>query len=191
MTATADTSYATCPRCKWAGKLRKNGTMRKHRVAVDAGRIGSTGSLPQDPHGPICEGSGEKPWEVGLPEGYEVPKTNQHGGFRREALPTLEDVELPSDAADREQARREAQQPRHTVDRLGDGYFAVIDNVTGLYQRVSSSRDRAQQRADELNAATEEPKKDPEPSLDDYAKASRIIQSLIPRGRNAAREDNR
>jgi len=27
------------------------------------------------------------------------------------------------------------------------------------------------------------PTQDPEPSLDDYAKASRIIQSLIPRGR--------
>lgn len=52
----------------------------------------------------------------------------------REALPTLEDVELPSDAADREQARQEAAQ-------------------------------------------------ESEPSLDDYAKASRIIQSLIPRGR--------
>lgn len=49
----------------------------------------------------------------------------------REERPTLEDVELPSDAADREQARREAEE-------------------------------------------------DPGPSLDDYAKASRIIQSLIP-----------
>lgn len=190
MAATADDRYDTCPRCKWAGKLRKDGTMRKHRVAVDAGRIGSTGSLPQDPHGPVCQGSGEKPWEPGLPEGYEVPKKNQHGGFQREALPTLEDVELPSDEADREQARREAR-PRHIVVQRGDGYFAVIDNVTGLYHRVSTSRKHAHDRADELNAATEEPNQNAGPSLDDYAKAGRIVQSLIPRGRNAAREDNR
>lgn len=167
MSATADDGYDTCPYCRWAGKLRKDGTMRKHRVAVDAGRIGSTGSLPQDPHGPVCRGSGEKPWQVGLPEGYELPKQNEHGGWER------------GDEADREQARQE-EKPRHTVNRLGDGYFAVIDNVTGLYHRVSSNRDRAQERADELNVETEEPKQDPGPSLDDYAKASRIIQSLIP-----------
>lgn len=137
MTATADDNYATCPNCKWAGKLRKDGTMRKHRVAVDAGRIGSTGSLPQAPHGDICKGSGEKPWDHTPPEGGYKVETTKHGGTRlasTEALPTLEDVELPSDEADREQARQEATQ-------------------------------------------------DPEPSLDDYAKASRIIQSLIPRGR--------
>ncbi|MDX3582519.1 hypothetical protein [Streptomyces europaeiscabiei] len=167
MAATADDRYDTCPRCKWAGKLRKDGTMRKHRVAVDAGRIGSTGSLPQDPHGPVCQGSGEEPWQVGLPEGYEVPKQNEHGGWER------------GDEADREQARQEAK-PRYIVAQLGTGYFAVLDNVTGLYHRVSSSRKHAHDRADELNAATEEPKKDPGPSLDDYAKASRIIQSLIP-----------
>ena len=187
---TANDGYDTCPRCKWAGKLRKNGTMRKHRVAVDAGRIGSTGSLPQDPHGPVCEGSGEKPWEVGLPEGYELPKMNQHGGFQREALPTLEDVELPSDEADREQARREAR-PRYIVAQFDTGYFAVLDNVTDLYVATTTSRKHAHDRAAELNAGSEKPKKDPEPSLDNYAKASRIIQSIIPRGRNAAREDNR
>jgi hypothetical protein len=159
-------------------------------VAVDAGRIGSTGSLPQDPHGPVCEGSGEKPWEVGLPEGYELPKMNQHGGFQREALPTLEDVELPSDEADREQARREAR-PRYIVAQFDTGYFAVLDNVTDLYVATTTSRKHAHDRAAELNAGSEKPKKDPEPSLDNYAKASRIIQSLIPRGRNAAREDNR
>lgn len=76
--------------------------MRKHRVAVDAGRIGSTG--------PVCQGSGEKPWQVGLPEGYELPKQNEHGGWEQPAAPN----------------------------------------------------------------------QDPGPSLDDYAKASRIIQSLIP-----------
>lgn len=184
MSATADNSYDTCPRCKWVGKLRKDGTMRKHRESVDMGRLTMSGGLPQQTHGDVCKGSGEKPWEPGLPEGYEVPKANQYGGFVRdehEDLPTLEDVELPSDQADREQARREAEsKPRHTVDKLGDGYFAVVDNVTGLYHRVSSKRERAQERADELNAATEEPKQDPGPSLDDYAKASRIIQSLIP-----------
>ena len=113
MSATADDGYDTCPYCRWAGKLRKDGTMRKHRVAVDAGRIGSTGSLPQDPHGPACKGSGEKPWQVGLPEGYELPKKNEHGGWER-------------------------------------------------------------------GGETAAPKQDPGPSLDDYAKASRIIQSLIP-----------
>lgn len=113
MNATADDSYDTCPRCKWAGKLRKDGTMRKHRVAVDAGRIGSTGSLPQETHGPVCKGSGEKPWDHTPPEGgYEV-RTTDHGGTR------------------------------------------LVDTNEG-------------------------PKREPEPSLDDYAKASRIIQSLIP-----------
>lgn len=113
MTAIADDSYATCPRCKWAGKLRKNGTMRKHRESVDMGRFTMSGGLPQQPNGDICKGSGEKPWEPGLPEDYELPKQNQHGGWER------------------------------------DGETAA-------------------------------PKQDPGPSLDDYAKASRIIQSLIP-----------
>ncbi|MET9480991.1 hypothetical protein [Streptomyces sp. NPDC006638] len=126
--------YDTCAYCGWAGKLRKDGTMRKHRERADSGRLGVTGSLPQDPNGPVCKGSGMEPWKVGLPEDYEVPPTNGHGGFEREreALPTLEDIELPSDEADREQARREA--------------------------------------AEETNG----------PTLDDYAQASRIIQSLIP-----------
>ena len=52
--------YTTCVYCDYTAKARKDGTMRKHRVAKDSGRIGSTGSLPQDPHGPICQGSGEK-----------------------------------------------------------------------------------------------------------------------------------
>jgi hypothetical protein len=201
-----DDGYATCPHCKWAGKLRKNGTMRKHRVAVDAGRIGSTGSLPQDPHGPSCKGSGEKPWEVGLPEDYELPKQNEHGGWERGAAKPNDAKDVPQtsvpvfcgacgetftarDGLDTHQLEtgHEMNQPdhplkkdRHTVERLRDGYFAVVDNVTGLWHRVSASRDRAQERADELNSKTEEPKQDPEPSLDDYAKASRIIQSLIP-----------
>lgn len=40
--------------------------------------------------------------------------------------------------------------------------------------------DEPEDDEDELNADSEESKKDPDPSLDDYAKASRIIQSLIP-----------
>jgi len=52
--------YTTCVYCDYTAKARKDGTMRKHRVAKDSGRIGPTGSLPQDPHGPICQGSGEK-----------------------------------------------------------------------------------------------------------------------------------
>lgn len=179
MNATADDSYATCPRCKWAGKLRKDGTIRKHRESVDMGRLTMAGGLPQQPHGDICKGTGEKSWEPGLPEGYEVPKQNEHGGFQREALPTLEDVELPSDEADREQARQEAR-PRYIVAQLGTGYFAVLDNVTDLYVATTTARKHAHDRADELNAGSEKPKQDPEPSLDDYAKASRIIQSLIP-----------
>lgn len=188
MHATADDNYATCPRCKWAGKLRTDGTMRKHREAVDAGRIGSTGSLPQDPHGPVCAGSGEKPWDHTPPEGGYQIQTTDHGAAQlvtegeTERVPTLEDVELPSDEADREQARREAR-PRYIVAQLGTGYFAVVDNVTNLYVGTTTVRKRAHDRAAELNAKTEEPKQDPEPSLDDYAKASRIIQSLIPRGR--------
>ncbi|ELP67664.1 hypothetical protein STRTUCAR8_08534 [Streptomyces turgidiscabies Car8] len=55
-----DDGYSTCVYCGFAAKTRTDGTMRKHRVAKDAGRIGSSGSLPQDPHGPICQGSGQK-----------------------------------------------------------------------------------------------------------------------------------
>ncbi|HEY6114641.1 MAG TPA: hypothetical protein VI172_01670 [Candidatus Dormibacteraeota bacterium] len=113
MNATADNSYANCPNCKWAGKLRKDGTMRKHRESVDMGRFTMSGGLPQQTHGDICKGSGEKPWETGLPEGYELPEKNEHGGWKR------------------------------------GGESAA-------------------------------PKQAPGPSLDDYAKASRIIQSLIP-----------
>lgn len=78
-----DDGYDTCTYCGWAGKLRQNGTMRKHRERADSGRTGSTGSLPQDPDAPFCKGSGAEPWKVGLPDDYEVPATNQHGGFDR------------------------------------------------------------------------------------------------------------
>lgn len=127
-----DDGYDACSYCGWAGKLRKDGTMRKHRVARDSGRIGSTGSLPQDPHGPACKGSGTAPWKVGLPEGYEVPPMNEHGGWDREgsdvkpgALPTLEDVELPTDEADREQARREAATTGCTCPRGESEVYAA------------------------------------------------------------------
>lgn len=95
--ATADDSYATCPRCKWAGKLREDGTMRKHRESVDMGRLTMSGGLPQQSHGDICKGSGEKPWEPGLPEGYELPKQNEHGGWESvtEAKPDAPEPETP------------------------------------------------------------------------------------------------
>lgn len=62
-----DDGYSTCVYCGFAAKTRTDGTMRKHRVAKDSGRIGSSGSLPQDPHGPICQGSGQKMgrWVIG------------------------------------------------------------------------------------------------------------------------------
>lgn len=91
-----DDGYDTCPYCGWAGKLRKDGTVRKHRERSDSGRIGSTGSLPQDPHGPICKGSGMEPWKVGLPESYEVPPMNEHGGWQKSAtLPDAPDESSP------------------------------------------------------------------------------------------------
>lgn len=169
--ATADDSYAACAHCGWNGKLRKDGTMRKHREAADSGKIGSTGSLPQAPDAPICKGSGVKPWEVGLPEGYELPEKNEHGGWKREAAPTLEDVELPSDEADREQARREEQQKdgrflvdphtwlrgrlnkRYVVQELGPRYFEIRDTRTDLAIGTRTSREEADAKATALNKA--------------------------------------
>lgn len=79
-----DDDYDLCVYCGWAGKLRKDGTMRKHRERADSGRVGSTGSLPQDPHAPICKGTGVEPWKVDpLPDGYEGLRLNEHGGFVR------------------------------------------------------------------------------------------------------------
>lgn len=168
--ATADESYATCPRCKWAGKLRKDGTMRKHRESVDMGHFTLAGGLPQQPNGDICPGSGEKPWEPGLPEGYELPEKNEHGGWKREAAPTLEDVELPSDKADREQARREEQEEetgrflvdphtwlrgrlnkRYVVMELGPRYFEIRDTRTDLAVGTRTSREEADAKATALN----------------------------------------
>jgi hypothetical protein len=169
--ATADNSYATCPHCKWAGKLRKDGTMRQHRESVDAGRITLAGGLPQAAGAPICKGSGEKPWEPGLPEGYELPEKNEHGGWKREAAPTLEDVELPSDKADREQACREEQQEasrflvdphtwlrgrlnkRYVVMELGPDYFEIRDTRTDLAVGTRTVRGEADAKAEALNKA--------------------------------------
>lgn len=170
--ATADDSYATCPRCKWAGKLRKDGTMRKHRESVDMGHFTTAGGLAQQTHGDICPGSGEKPWEPGLPEGYELPEKNEHRGWKRETAPTLEDIELPSDKADREQARREEQQEeagrflvdphtwlrgrlnkRYVVKELGPNYFEIRDTRTDLAVGTRTSREEADTKATALNKA--------------------------------------
>ncbi|MFI7293979.1 hypothetical protein [Streptomyces sp. NPDC050121] len=157
MDATADNDYATCPRCKWAGKLRKNGTMRKHRESVDMGRFTMSGGLPQQPHGDICEGSGEKPWEPGLPEGYELPKQNEHGGWERGEA-------KPNDAKD---------VPQTSVP--------VFCGACGETFTARAALDAHQlETGHEMDQPDHPLKEDPGPSLDDYAKASRIIQSLIP-----------
>jgi len=168
--ATADDSYATCPRCKWAGKLRKDGTMRKHRESVDMGHFTLSGGLPQQPDGDICQGSGEKPWEPGLPEGYELPEKNEHGGWRcGEHTPAPRQDPTPEPEAPSQTA---PAKPRYEVQQLGPGYFAVLDTVTGMhvfaalgyatptvpaiparYRRDTrpSSRERAHARAAKLN----------------------------------------
>lgn len=97
----------------------------------------------------------------------------------RETAPAPGAVELPSN----EEQARQAARPRYVVAQLDTGYFAVVDNVTNLHVVATTSRKHAHDGAAELNANSEEPKQDHGPSLDDYAKASRIIQSLIPRGR--------
>jgi hypothetical protein len=151
MTATADDGYDTCPRCKWAGKLRQDGTMRKHREAVDAGRIGSTGSLPQDPHGPICKGSGEKPWQVGLPEGYELPEKNEHGGWKRPE--PQETPEASRFLVDPHTWLRGRLNKRYVVVELGPNYFAIRDTRTDLDVGTRTSREEADTKAAALNKA--------------------------------------
>jgi hypothetical protein len=154
--ATADDSYATCPRCKWAGKLRKDGTMRKHRESVDMGRFTMSGGLPQQRHGDICQGSGEKSWEPGLPEDYEVPKQNEHGGWER---PEAQEAEKATGfLVDpwtwiRRPASKPAAptRPRYVVHQLGSGYFGVLDNVTNLHVATTTSRKHAHDKAAELN----------------------------------------
>jgi hypothetical protein len=167
MHATADNSYAICPRCKWAGKLRQDGTMRKHRESVDMGHFTLAGGLPQQPDGDICPGSGEKPWEPGLPEDYELPKQNKHGGFERPEA--QEAKQVPGTLVDPwTWIRRSADpfttrspwaqpkaaaptRPRYVVLELGRDYFAVRDTRTDLDVATNSSRAAADAKAAELN----------------------------------------
>lgn len=87
----------------------------------------------------------------------------------REGLPTLEDVELPSDEDDREQARQEAEthvpstlvdphtwlrgrlNKRYVVEELGPNYFVIRDTRTGLDVGTRTSRAEADKRAATLN----------------------------------------
>lgn len=87
-----DDGYGTCTECPWAGKLRKDGTMRKHREAANSGRVGSTGSLMQQRHGDICKGSYHEPHPLNdLGEGSGVDlRSNQHGGWDLGAVKAVE-----------------------------------------------------------------------------------------------------
>jgi hypothetical protein len=80
----------------------------------------------------------------------------------------------------REEAEAEAAKERAT----DDGYYADLISV---HEMCPDHRDEEQPKdgCEECNAEDDEAgddadDEDPEPSLDDYAKASRIIQSLIP-----------
>lgn len=147
--ATADDSYATCPRCKWAGKLRKDGTMRKHRESVDMGHFTLAGGLPQQPDGDICPGSGEKPWEPGLPEDYELPEKNEHGGWKRPEA--KEATEAPRFLVDPHTWLRGRLNKRYVVLELGPNYFAIRDTRTGLDVGTRTSREEADAKASQLN----------------------------------------
>lgn len=148
--ATADDSYATCPRCKWAGKLRKDGTMRKHRESVDMGHFTLSGGLPQQPDGDVCPGSGEKPWEPGLPEDYELPEKNEHGGWRR---PETQEAERPGFLVDPHTWLRGRLNKRYVVLELGRNYFAIRDTRTDLDVGTRTSREEADVKAAQLNFA--------------------------------------
>lgn len=173
MHATGDDSYATCPRCKWAGKLRKDGTMRKHRESVDMGRFTMSGGLPQQPHGDTCKGSGEKPWGHIPPEGGYRVETTEHGGVQ-----LVNTDEAPKEFRTAETVSptpTAPAKPRYEVQQLGPGYFAVLDTATrrhvftalgyltttvpaipARYRRDTRpiARERAHAKAAELNAAT-------------------------------------
>ncbi|NUP39496.1 MAG: hypothetical protein HOY76_21415 [Streptomyces sp.] len=151
MTATADDSYATCPRCKWAGKLRKDGMMRKHRESVDMGRNTMSGGLPQQRHGDICKGSGEKPWEPGLPDDYELPEKNEHGGWKRPE--GQEATEAPRFLVDPHTWLRGRLNKRYVVLELGRDYFAIRDTRTDLDVGTRTSRAAADAKAAQLNFA--------------------------------------
>lgn len=99
-----DDGYRTCHYCGFTAKMRKDGTMRKHREAKDSGHIGSTGSFPQDPNGPICEGTGKltSTWATNA-EGFLEEKwgadSEEHDkahSSERTAEPTLEEYALAS-----------------------------------------------------------------------------------------------
>jgi hypothetical protein len=144
-----DDGYGTCPYCKWAGKLRKDGTMRKHREAVDAGRIGSTGSLPQAPHGSVCKGSGEEPWDYTPPEGGYKIETTEHGGSR-----LVDADEVPEESrtlVDPHTWLRGRLNKRYVVEGLGPNYFVIRDTRTGLDVGTRTCREEADARAAALN----------------------------------------
>lgn len=49
--------YGSCEYCGWAGLLRKDGLMRRHRPQRDSGKSGPTGSRTQDMGSEHCKGS--------------------------------------------------------------------------------------------------------------------------------------
>lgn len=121
-----DDGYGTCTECRWSGKLRKDGTMRKHHVAKDSGKPGATGSFPQDMGAPICQGSGEDPKHFAT-ESHEIATTTHGGG-------------------------REPDEPRYVVQHFDRRRFwAVYDTRTGLDVLVTSHHRQANTKAAELN----------------------------------------
>jgi len=131
-----DNGYATCPRCKWAGRLRKDGTMRKHRESVDMGHFTMSGGLPQQTNGDVCKGSGEKPWDYTPPEGGYTVKTTEHGSAR---------------LVSHEGAKQDNMTDRYVVHKLGPHYFGVWDTVMELYVSSCSNKDVADRDALRLN----------------------------------------
>lgn len=61
-----DDGYGTCEWCGWSGRLRADGTMRRHRPQRDSGRTGASGSLPQDLHADYCKGSLTTPYKPSI-----------------------------------------------------------------------------------------------------------------------------
>jgi hypothetical protein len=57
--------YGVCPHCLWNGKVRNDGTIRRHhqRSQAEQGRTGRNGEMPQDKHLPLCTGEGEQPYD--------------------------------------------------------------------------------------------------------------------------------
>lgn len=129
-----DDGYRRCVYCGFVAKMRKDGTMRKHREARDAGYIGSTGSLPQDPHAPICKGTGEltSTWVTNA------------DGFLEEKW--------------------------GVVDPEPCGTKMIRLSGKATYCVLPKGHDKA--HSSEV--------RDDEPTMEEYAVASRIIQSLMP-----------